>query len=160
MRAYTDDFFNGRMVNNTNAYFMDRWKQPGDETKTNIPRYIASAAIDQQTRSLDFYNDADINVESASYIKMRDITLAYDFPNRWQNKLAMDKLRVYAQLSNLMLWTANHQGIDPEYYNPSGGAGANANSGAAIGGIVGSPAVALPDRMKPYMTFGINVSFK
>jgi hypothetical protein len=71
----------------------------------------------------------------------------------------MDKLRIYAQLSNMMLWKGNHQGIDPEYYNLPSGPGASSGASGS-GGLIGPPAAGLPDRMKPYMTFGVNVSFK
>jgi len=160
MRSYTDGFFSGRLITNINRYFNDRWKSPGDETKTNVPRYIASSAIDQQTRSIEFYNLADINVESASYMKMRDITLSYTLPAAWIDKLSMDQFRVYAQMNNMLLWTANKQGIDPEYYSlPNGGGFGNSAAGTP-GQVLGSPKIALPDKMKPFLTFGVNVSFK
>jgi TonB-linked SusC/RagA family outer membrane protein len=160
MRSYTDNFFSGRLVTNINTYFNDRWQHPGDENKTNVPRYISSAAIDQQTRSIEFYDMANINVESAAYTKMRDLTFSYNLPATWINKLSMDIFRIYAQVNNVLLWKANKQGIDPEYYNLSQGPGSGGSTGSAFGQILGSPKIALPNKLKPFLTFGVNVSFK
>ncbi|HTB26121.1 MAG TPA: hypothetical protein VK711_12175, partial [Puia sp.] len=146
---------------NISTYFEDRWKNPGDENKTNVPKYISDPNVDAATRSIEFYEDADINVESASYIKMRDITLTYSLPFSWISRMSMDNVQVYTQLNNLMLWTANHQGIDPEYYNAQSGPGGNlGSSSGGTGQLIGTPPSALPDKMKPFWTFGLRVSFK
>ncbi len=160
MRSYTDNFFSGRLITDINKYFNDRWQHPGDENKTNVPRYISSAATDVQTRSIEFYDMADINVESASYAKMRDLTLSYNLPRTWTDKLSMSLLRIYAQVNNVLLWRANKQGIDPEYNNLQNGAGGGSGAGSSFGQILGSLQNALPNKMKPFLTFGLNVSFK
>ena len=161
MRSYTNTYFSGRLTNNISTYFNDRWQNPGDENKTNVPKYISSTDVDAATRSIEFYEDANINVESASYVKMRDITLTYSLPISWIGRLSMDNAQVYTQVNNIMLWTANHQGIDPEYYNAlNGPGGTNGASGAGGGQLIGAPTSALPDKMKPFWTFGLRVSFK
>ena len=160
MRSYTNNYFSGRLTNNISTYFNDRWKNPGDENKTNVPKYISSTDVDAASRSIELYEDANINMESASYIKMRDITLTYSLPISWISRLSMDNAQVYTQVNNLMLWTANHQGIDPEYYNAQAGPGSvNGASGAGGGQLLGAPTSALPDKMKPFWTFGLRVSF-
>jgi len=161
MRSYTNTYFSGRLTTNISTYFEDRWKNPGDENKTNVPKYISDPNVDAATRSIEFYGDADINVESASYIKMRDITLTYTLPVSWISRMSMDNVQVYTQMNNLMLWTANHQGIDPEYYNAQGGPGGyGQTSNGGTGQLIGTPPSAMPDKMKPFWTFGLRVIFK
>ncbi|WP_198315236.1 SusC/RagA family TonB-linked outer membrane protein [Chitinophaga sp. MD30] len=109
---------------NINVEFLDRWKQPGDEQKTDIPRFIANPTT-SALRNTRYYTSGDVNVVDASYIKIRDITLAYQLPPQLLNKLRIEGLSLRAQLSNLMLWKANRYGLDPEFSNSTA---ANATS--------------------------------
>ncbi|WP_158995636.1 SusC/RagA family TonB-linked outer membrane protein [Mucilaginibacter sp. L196] len=126
MRRDVNEFYTGRMATNNVSYggftqgnlspsFADRWQKPGDQLITNIPAYIADPSISASQRNVAYYTDGDINVVSASYIKLRDITLSYSLPQAIVEKLKVDKITFRAQLSNLMLWKANKDGIDPEY---------------------------------------------
>ncbi len=101
---------------NVHHEFVDRWKSAGDEQHTNIPSYVETSAINSSRRDVNYYKLADINVLSASFIKIRDISLAYRLPNQLVQKMYMKDLRVRAQWSNLMLWKANKENIDPEFW--------------------------------------------
>jgi TonB-linked SusC/RagA family outer membrane protein len=48
-----------------------------------------------------------------SFVKLRNITLGYNFPGSITDKLRMSKLRVYAQAQNPMIWT-QYDTFDPE----------------------------------------------
>ncbi len=100
---------------NLNAEFAGRWKQPGDEARTNIPSFVGNAATDGQRRNTNYYIYGNLNVVSASYAKIRDITLSYAVPPSVVKKMNAERLVFRVQLSNLMLWKANHYGIDPEF---------------------------------------------
>ncbi len=129
MRRDVNLFYTGRLIQsygdfttgNINADFAERWKQEGDESFTSIPSYISSSSLSSGRRDVSYYTRGDINVVSASYIKMRDITLSYKLPNAILKKLSADQITLRAQLSNIMLWKANHYGIDPEYQNATTG---------------------------------------
>ncbi len=122
MRRDVGNFFAGRLTGtagsfstgNINAEFLNRWKVPGDEAKTNIPSYVSSMG-DNYRRNTSYYTFADINVISASYIKLRDITLSYDMAGKMLQAIRIQSLRVFAQSGNYLLWKANKYGIDPEY---------------------------------------------
>jgi len=60
-------------------------------------------------------------VISASFVKMRDITLTYGLPQKFIKKIHAEGITLRAQVSNLMLWKANKDGIDPEFQNGYGG---------------------------------------
>ena len=115
-------FFTDRMaarstsLNNQNlpVYFLDRWKKPGDEAYTNIPVYLPTSQLNNR-RNTSYYTQADINVVSASYFRLRDVTLSYSLQPSVLKKLRVQGASVFVQTSNYLLWTANHVGIDPEY---------------------------------------------
>jgi hypothetical protein len=114
-------FYTGRMATSTGlnsqnlpVYFLDRWKKPGDEAYTNIPAYLPTRQLNNR-RGTYYYNQADINVISASYIRLRDVTLSYSLQPAVLRKLRVQGASVFVQTNNYLLWTANHVGIDPEY---------------------------------------------
>jgi len=59
--------------------------------------------------------------ESADYIRLRDISLAYNFPVKMLRKIRIQRLRVYVSGRNLLTYT-KWQGLDPEtgsFNNPN-----------------------------------------
>ena len=139
MRRDVNRFYTGRMLNNMPAYFNDRWKVAGDETKTDVPKYIANTATNTSTRNTGFYTNAYQNIVSASYIRLRDLTLNYNLPADLVKKWSMSELSVYGQVNNVLLWTKNKYDIDPEYFDVQAGV--------------------RTDRMPAFYTFGIRASF-
>ncbi|MFD2556480.1 SusC/RagA family TonB-linked outer membrane protein [Sphingobacterium tabacisoli] len=111
----------GLTTGNLHADFAQRWQKPGDERYTDIPSYVSNSSLSYTRRDFQYYTLADINVVSASYIKLRDITLAYDLPVSLLNSIRTDRITLRAQVSNLMLWKANKNNIDPEYMDTSQG---------------------------------------
>ncbi|MFY0254539.1 SusC/RagA family TonB-linked outer membrane protein [Chitinophaga sp. 30R24] len=102
-------------LDNITTYFFDRWKQPGDEKKTNVPSYVADYYTSSSRRNINYYRSGDINVVSASYIKVRDLTLSYGLSPTILQALKVQRINVYVQATNFMVWKANHDHIDPEF---------------------------------------------
>ncbi|MDR2283365.1 MAG: SusC/RagA family TonB-linked outer membrane protein [Sphingobacterium sp.] len=96
--------------------FGRRWKKEGDEVLTDIPGFLGNLSDDQR-RFVGYYESADINVLSASYIKIRDMALSYRVPARYIERVKLDNLSFRVQLSNLMLWKKNKEDIDPEFHS-------------------------------------------
>jgi len=69
-------------------------------------------------------------VYDASYIKLRNATLAYNLPTRWITPLNLKGLSVSASVNNVILWTP-WRNFDPESY--STGAGSNATALTGMG---------------------------
>ena len=117
MRRQRDLTFGGQLRRNVSVDFLERWKVPGDEARTNIPAYITNANPNAVagTYNIDYFNFGDVNVVSASFVKLRDITLFYDLPKFLVSKVNAQGISFRAQLSNVMLWKANKFGIDPEF---------------------------------------------
>ena len=85
---------------NQSAALLDRWKQPGDVT--SIPRYGVSPQMDSHL------------LEDASFLRLKNLTLAYSLPSKWLKKIkVIDYVRVFAQGQNLLTFT-KFTGMDPE----------------------------------------------
>jgi len=135
--------------------FLNRWKKPGDEAFTNVPRYIADQATSGSIRDFYYYKYADINVESASFIKMRDITLSYNLPQHLVQKLRTEGISFRVQVSNIMLWKANKSGIDPEFHDAAIGSRIPFTPSTTDPGIN-----TMPYRMgQGTITFGMHMNF-
>lgn len=121
MRAPTEIVY-GRLTSssfsdgNVKATFADRWKVPGDENRTNIPSFVSNPGINYSRRNLNYYTSADVNVVSADYIKLRDVTLSFDLPAHILRSLRVQRVSLFAQSGNFLIWAANKDGIDPEYF--------------------------------------------
>ena len=130
----------------------DRWKEEGDEASTDIP--TAEHASGRNGRNLiPYFDDADIQIADASFIRLRDVTLRYDLSRKIiGNKLPFTGISLTAQARNLgMLWKANDDNIDPEYIPFTGGALS----------VSGSPFVLSRQKTGPDRQFvlGIEVNF-
>jgi len=128
MRRDVNTFYTGRLAATPGFYsgniapsFLNRWKQAGDETHTDIPSYVADMNVSDSRRDVTYYSLADINVVSASYVKIRDITLTYNLAPALLRVLKIPAMSFNAQVTNFMVWRANHDGIDPEYGIPING---------------------------------------
>lgn len=82
---------------------------------------------------------ADANVCSASFIKLRNVGVAYSIPARVLEKIKVKGITVKAQVDNACYWAANKHSIDPEAFN--------ANLGTRI------------DALMPCYVLGLNVKF-
>jgi hypothetical protein len=110
----------GYFFGNLYSDFNKRWKKPGDETSTNIPAYIPGSSTSSTQRSALYYANGDINFFDGAYIKMRDVNLSYTLPPQIVSRLRAEEITFRATLSNVLLWKANHYGIDPEFHNSNG----------------------------------------
>lgn len=99
------------LLRNVSVDFLNRWKAPGDEAHTNIPGIVDGTGSD-----VNYFIKGDINVVKASFAKLRDITLFYDLPKSLTSRIKAQGITFRAQLSNVMLWTANKYDLDPEFY--------------------------------------------
>lgn len=134
---------------NVHAEFADRWQQPGDEAATNVPSWIPVNSVNASRRDTRYYTQGDINVVSAAFVKLRDISLSYDLPQRIVSVAKLEGVRLRLQLSNVMLWKANDYGIDPEFHDAPGGSAA----GQLAGGIRYMPV------NQGAVTAGLNIRF-
>lgn len=106
-----NDVFNGSNIylasgigeDNQLAIMVNRWKKPGDITK--IPKQ------GDQLKSSRF-------IENGSFMRIKNVTLAYTLPQKYLKQLKLKSLRVFASGQNLYTFTT-YTGMDPEvnYYS-------------------------------------------
>lgn len=110
--------YNGSLTSgNTHSDFAKRWQKPGDEATTDIPAWVSSATVSGNRRYVNYYIYGNTNVVSASYIKLRDITLSYNLPRSVLRRIKTDGITLRVQMGNIMVWKANKFNIDPEFQN-------------------------------------------
>lgn len=90
------------------------WEKEGDST--NQPT-LEAADISYKGQ---FDGDIDSNIEKVNYLRMKQLTLGYNLPKRWMQKIGITKTRLYFSAENLFLLT-NYSGLDPEIVNPETG---------------------------------------
>ena len=105
--------------------FKNRWTVPGDETKTTIP-VIASAVQNKNNTNLSYaynaYNYSSERIAKGDFIRMKEISLGYDFPHKWVSAIGINTLSLKLQATNLFLIYADKKlnGQDPEFFNTGG----------------------------------------
>lgn len=98
-----------------NADYSKRWQQPGDELKTTVPAFIYPINSNAMRRD-QFYAGSEVNVLKGDQVRLQFINLSYDFKNLLLKSKSLKDLQVYAIANNLgLLWTANKEGIDPDF---------------------------------------------
>ena len=108
--------------------FKNRWTVPGDEEKTTIPVIASSWQNRQHTgeNSLSYaynaYNYSTERIAKGDFIRLKEISLAYDFPKSVTEKLHVGSLGLKVQATNLFLVYADKKlnGQDPEFFNSGG----------------------------------------
>lgn len=83
-----------------NQDITDRWKTPGDENRTDIPRLVFGEDPAYNSQSAEIYQKADINVIDASNIRLRNVSLAYRLPKTLVKKAYMENVRFQFNVEN------------------------------------------------------------
>lgn len=95
------------------SYVLKRWQKPGDIT--GIQRFTQDFGI------YNTYEASNLSVfaySDASYVRLKNISISYEFPETMKQKLKIQNLRFYVQGQNLFT-IANFYGYDPENQSTS-----------------------------------------
>lgn len=111
---------------------LNRWRVPGQ--LTDMPKSGELYNLKASTRW----------VEDGSFVKIKNITLSYDFSGKWMEKARISKIQPYLTLDNMITFT-RYSGYDPEMSQWSSAT----NMGIDWGTY---------PNVKTF-TFGVNVSF-
>lgn len=110
--SYGNDVFNATRIDlegmfdskNQSVAVLRRWTP--DNRNTDIPRAIGGGKVDNVRNSTRF-------VEDGSYVRLKAVTLSYNFNPLLLKKVGIEKLSVYATGQNLLTFT-RYTGFDPE----------------------------------------------
>ena len=105
--------------------FNNRWIKPGDEKFTNIPVIASKQQLNNiayLSRAYQSYNYSTARVAKGDFIRMKEISLAYEFPKTITQALNISNLSLKLQATNLFLLYADKKlnGQDPEFFNAGG----------------------------------------
>lgn len=113
--GFSNNGFVGR-----NKDIATRWRKKGDEAFTDMPGMVYGVGANF-FQSINRYIESDKLVRSRSYIKCRQVSLAYTIPTAIVSKIGMKNLTISAVARELgLIWAKNKEGLDPEYLYSAG----------------------------------------
>ena len=90
--------------------YYKHWDKPGDVTWVPKPSY--QGVYPGNPRLLSEYST--LCYEKTDYLKLKNVSLSYNFPSQWVKKMGLSNLQVY--VSGYNLWTSTcYPGHDPEF---------------------------------------------
>jgi len=92
-------YFDNQLVSD----WEDSWRQPGDNTNVPQARLFLNNGNQESSRFL----------QDASYVRLKTLSLGYNFPSTVTNRLSVQSLRIYAAAQNLLTFT-KYDLNDPE----------------------------------------------
>jgi outer membrane receptor protein involved in Fe transport len=92
------------VLSNVNKNIVNRWRQPGDEAHTDIPRITFAENPLFSDASYTIYSYADNNVIDASNLRLANISLAYNLPSAWAAKAHLSAARLQLNVENAATW--------------------------------------------------------
>ncbi|MEM6524788.1 MAG: TonB-dependent receptor [Bacteroidota bacterium] len=104
---------------NRRTDILNSWDEPGD--LTNYPQLTTNGNILGVDQEFGFIGSTRF-LSDASYVRLKTLTLSYDFPKSILEKVGLRNFRVFAQGVNLITWT-EFDGIDPEVVANNNGTG-------------------------------------
>ena len=105
--------------------FRNRWVQSGDESATGVPTILTArqVAADYYTSTLySAYNYSTDRIAKGDFIRMKELSLSYDFPKKWVSALHVADINLKLQATNLFLIYSDKKlgGNDPEFFRSGG----------------------------------------
>jgi hypothetical protein len=87
---------------NVSTILLDRWDSTANPNG-KFPKIVNAPVVQV----------ADIYIEDGSYIRLKNITLGYNFPKNIASKILAKQIRIYVSAQNVLTIT-NYRGQDPE----------------------------------------------
>ena len=107
--------------------YYNRWLNPGDEFKTDVPalpsqELIAKVGKENIERAYNTYNYSQQMVADGSFVRMKNISLGYNMPDKFLKKVRLHAANLRLNITNPFLIYSDKKlkGQDPEYYKSGG----------------------------------------
>ena len=141
-------------LENVRKEFLDRWQKPGDEVRTNIPGILPNSEMygtmnpwwtngkpyQFSSNLWEMYDNSNVRVVSGDYLKMQSMSLRYNLPDRFCQRIYLKSAYVGVTGTNLFtLCSKKLKGQDP-----------STQSGSAS---------SISMSIRPTYSFSLNVSF-
>ena len=105
--------------------FKNRWTLPGDENSTTVPVILDHRQSKEDGYLKMLYNAYNYSTErmaKGDFIRLKELSLSYDFPSKWIKTIGISDLSLKLQATNLWLIYADKKlnGQDPEFFRSGG----------------------------------------
>ncbi len=120
-------------LNSMSKEMANRWVMPGDEKYTNIPAvldaftmtnriYRVNGNTTDARYAYNAYNYSDQRVAKGDFVRLKNVSLAYQIPQKISSKLKMSNVQLSLSGNNIALLYADKKlnGADPEFFNNGG----------------------------------------
>ena len=107
-QIYNVSRWQGRLFSDNSNYIrFEKGEEPYQvNPNSNTPRIVYGDSRNS--------GDSDRFLENGSYLRMKSISIGYNFKQRWLTNLGVEKLRLFATGSNLLTITG-YSGLDPDF---------------------------------------------
>lgn len=114
-------------LNVFSKYYINRWLNPGDEYRTDVPVLPSKELTnivgkENIEKAYNTYNFSQLRVADGSFVRLKNISLAYHLKTNWLKKLRLHTASLRMNITNPFLIYADSKlhGQDPEYYKTGG----------------------------------------
>jgi TonB-linked SusC/RagA family outer membrane protein len=97
-----------RGLSNQPVTALNHWQKPGDDA--TLGRYTTNTSF---TIWPYYYSNEGYSYAAGSYIRLKNASLSWQFPNTWSKKAHLQSARLYFRGQNLATITG-YKGLDPE----------------------------------------------
>ncbi|SOD14493.1 SusC/RagA family TonB-linked outer membrane protein [Pedobacter xixiisoli] len=87
--------------------------------ENNLPRLVVDYPenlLNYAGNIISMWRNSDVNVVDADYVKLRNVSLSYNLPQSFANKIKISSAKITFQMNNIWYWSAAGNNIDPETY--------------------------------------------
>ena len=99
---------------NVDRSIRNYWKSPEDsDDPDKVPAFMRNAS----TNYTYLWYAADKHIKKANYIKLKEVTLSYNLPERWLKKAFISGMSINAQIQNIWWWGSQKRRLNPESWN-------------------------------------------
>lgn len=108
---YINSYAHPGSLSNQPTEVLGRWQESGDVT--DIQAYGFSG---NYSTAYSNYRFSDAAISDASFIRLKNLSFSWEFPDQWLKKVRITKCKIYVQGQNLFTVT-KYLGMDPENQN-------------------------------------------
>lgn len=111
VKSFPQDFYSNAFYQGSNpqTWMRDRWTKENPNPNAKYPRLLVVGGGEQQ-----FYTST-FTIKNASFFRIKNVQLGYTIPSQLIKKCGMKKIRVYADVNNLLTFDSFQPGLDPEF---------------------------------------------
>lgn len=88
-------------------FHIDRWTP--NNPNASYPRLTMGSESSNNAAKSDFW------IQDASYLRLKNVQIGYQFPDKWMKSIHFKELRIYASVQNALTISNMKGGWDPEY---------------------------------------------